>query len=83
MFCISKRVPLFVDLPYHGRSAIVTPCKTVENDSSTTHFSVGVTFVSVTVNSGVISTQSRANEFAAVNDKNKRNIAIGVFIFVL
>ena len=57
-------------------------CEAVANDSSTTHFLVGMTSVSVTVKFGVVSTQPSANEFAGMDDKNKRKSSTGVFIFV-
>src|SRR5580765_2203454 len=57
-------------------------CEAMANDSSTTHFLVGITSVSVIVRSGVVSTQPPANEFAGVEDKNKRKSTSGVFIFV-
>ena len=56
--------------------------ETVANDSSTTHFLVGVSAVSVTVKSGVMSTQPSAGEFAGLKNKSKKSTAIGVFIFV-
>jgi hypothetical protein len=52
------------------------------NDSSTTHFSVGVISVSVIVKSEVMSSQPSANEFAGLDNKSKKSTAIGVFIFV-
>jgi hypothetical protein len=45
-----------------------------------THFLVGMISVLVIVKSGVIRTQLSANEFAAVDNKNKRSTANGVFI---
>jgi len=57
-------------------------CKTVANDSSTTHFLVGVSSVSLIVKFGVISTQPAANEIAGVNDKSNKSTTMEVFIFV-
>jgi len=50
-------------------------CEAVANDSSATHFLVGMTSVSVIVKSGVVSTQPPANKFAGVEDKKKKKKA--------
>jgi hypothetical protein len=57
-------------------------CKAVANDSSTTQFLVGVIDVSVTVKSGVMSTQLLAREFVGLDNKSKKSTAIRVFNFV-
>jgi len=57
-------------------------CEAVANDSSATHFLVGMTSVSVIVKSGVVSTQPPANKFAGVEDKKKKKKSTtGLFIF--